>query len=343
MYKYPIKIPVNLVSIVLFFQLQISDLYAEDPDRTSIFNIGSAVDMTVIADISYLINNREVKELPAKVELNFSDNKLQLKATIEVRGNFRRNPNNCDFPPLRLRFDDSDIKGTVLAGNHNLKIVTHCRNKSNQFLQYLGKEFTTYQIYNIISPYSLKVKMVELTYIDEQNDISPILNKAFLIEDIDNLADEHNMKEYNEKLSEEDLDPDHLLQLSIFQFMIGNTDWIIPLSKNLKYLTDGEKYIPVPYDFDYTAIVGTDYSVGRTPSYLEKPLRKFKGPCYENSDLQTEFEEFRNKRESILNLISTSPALKSSSVKNMKNYIEEFYDIIDSEEKIAEYFQINCK
>jgi hypothetical protein len=343
MYKHLLRIPVIQVLIILFLQLQIGDSICGETDQTSIFYSEAVVEMSILADISYLINNREVVELPAKVVLNFDNNRLELKGTVEVRGNFRRNANNCDFPPLRLRFDDSEIKGTALDGNHNLKIVTHCRNKSNQFLQYLGKEFTTYQIYNIISPYSLKVKMVNITYIDEQNDIKPILNKAFLIEDIDYLADNHNMKECDEKLLEEDLDPDLLLQLTVFQFMIGNTDWIIPLAKNLKFITDGEGYIPVPYDFDYTAIVGTDYSVGSTPSFLEPPLRKFKGPCYDINDLHSEFEKFRDKRNPILNLISSSPYLKSSSGKNMKNYIEEFYDIIDSEEKIGEYFQINCK
>ena len=343
MYKNLIKIPVILILIMIILQLQMGMSLGNEPDHTSIFNVESVVEMSILADISHLINNREIKELPAKVILNFDNRTLELNGTVEVRGNFRRDANNCDFPPLRLRFDDREIKDTALDGNHNLKIVTHCKNKSNQFIQYMGKEFTTYKIYNILSPYSLQVKMVNITYIDEQNDFNPIHNKAFLIEDIDNLADNHDMKEYDEKLYEEDIDPDFLLHLSIFQFMIGNTDWIIPLSKNLKFITDGEQYIPIPYDFDYTAIVGTDYSTAGTPSILVQPVRKFKGACYNINDLQAEFEKFRDKQESILNLISSSPHLKSSSIKNMKNYIEEFYDIIDSEEKIGENFQINCK
>ena len=343
MYKHLIKIPVELILILVFLQLQIVDSRGNETGQISIFNIESVVEMSILADISYLINNREVEKLPAKVVLNFDNNNLEFNGTVEVRGNFRRNANNCDFPPLRLRFEDSEIKGTLLNGNHNLKIVTHCKNKSNQFIQYMGKEYTTYKIFNILSPYSLKVKMVKITYIDEQNDFKPIQNKAFLIEDIDNLADDHNMKEYDEKLEEKDADQDILLQLSVFQFMIGNTDWIIPLAKNLKFITDGERFIPVPYDFDYTAIVGTDYSIGSTPSILQPPVRRFKGPCYDLEDLQAEFEEFRDKQESILNLISASPHLKSSSAKNMKNYIEGFYDIIDSDNEIAEYFQINCE
>jgi len=185
--------------------------------------------------------------------------------------------------------------------------------------------------------------MVNITYIDEQNDIKTIQNEAFLIEDIDKLAQNHNLKEFDGKLSDAEVDQDILLQLSVFQFMIGNTDWIIALSKNLKFITDGNVYIPVPYDFDYTGIVGTNYNLGGGFSILVPPERKFKGPCFDKSILEAEFEKFRHKREPIENLISNSLLLKSSSKKNMKNYIDEFYEIIGSEEKIAEYFQNDCK
>ena len=343
MYKHNSKILVSLLSRFGIITPETVKSWGNEFDETYIFNIKSIVEMSIMADMSHLINNREIQALPAKVVLNFDNTELELNATVEVRGNFRRDANNCDFPPLRLRFKDSEIKGTVLDGNHNLKIVTHCKNKSSQFLQYIAKELTAYKIYNLISPYSLKVKMVNITYIDEQNKINPIQNQAFIIEDIDKLAENHNMKEFDGKLSEEEVDQDILLQVSLFQFMIGNTDWIIPLSKNLKFITDGATYIMVPYDFDYTAFVGTNYNIGGGHSALVSPVRKFKGPCYDMSELESEFKKFRDKRESILNLISNSPSLKSSSKKNTKNYIDEFYNIISSEEKIGEYFQINCK
>jgi len=343
MNKYTRIISICPLILLLLFHFPSGKSWCNDLDQSYLFDIKSSVELSIKADISHLINNREVQELPAKVVFSYDNTKLELNGTVEVRGNFRRDPKNCDFPPLRLRFKDSEIKGTVLDGNHNLKIVTHCKDKSNQFLQFIAKELTTYQIYNLISPYSLKVKMVNITYIDEQNDLKTILNEAFLIEDIDRLAEDHNMKEYEGNLSDEEVDQDILLQLSVFQFMIGNTDWIIPLSKNLKFITDGEVYIPVPYDFDYTAIVGTNYNIGGGISYLVPPERKFKGPCYDTSTLAAEFEEFKDKRESILNLVSTSPLLKAASKKNMKNYIDEFFEIIGSEEKIGEYFQINCK
>lgn len=343
MLKHTGILPINLLLVLLLFHLPSGKSWCNGLEQSYLFDIESQVDLSITADISYLINNREIQELPAKVAFSYDNTKLELNGTVEVRGNFRRDAKNCDFPPLRLRFNDSEIKGTVLDGNHNLKIVTHCKDKSNQFLQYLAKELTTYKIYNLISPYSLKVKMVNITYIDEQNEIKTIQNGAFLIEDIDKLAENQNMKEYDGKLSDTEVDQDNLLQLSVFQFMIGNTDWIIALSKNLKFITDGEVYIPVPYDFDYTAIVGTNYNVGGGISILVPPVRKFKGPCYDTSTLEAEFDKFNHKRNSILDLVSNSLLLKSSSKKNMKNYIDEFYEIISSEEKIDEYFQINCK
>jgi len=307
-----------------------------------LFDIESNITMSIEADIEHLIENREIEVLPAQITLSLDDATLRFNGTIEVRGNFRRDANNCDFPPLRLRFEDEEIKNTLLEGNHNLKLVTHCRDRSKEFLQFMAREYTTYKIYNLISPYSLKVKNIDIIYTDKNGKLKPIANQAFLIEDIDCLARQFDMKEFEGKLEDSDVDQDVLLQLSVFQFMIGNTDWIIPLSKNLKFITDGSTYITIPYDFDYTAIVGTDYSLGGRHTILPTPIRKYKGPCPELSDLRTEFSRFEEKRGAIEAFIDQSVLLKPGSKKNMKNYIKEFYDIIHSENQIGRHFQVNC-
>ncbi|MGD9328291.1 MAG: hypothetical protein PVH48_04930, partial [Cyclobacteriaceae bacterium] len=66
MQKHLTRIPIELVLILVFFQLHIVDSRGNETNQTSIFNIESVVEMSILADISYLINNREVKKLPAK-------------------------------------------------------------------------------------------------------------------------------------------------------------------------------------------------------------------------------------------------------------------------------------
>lgn len=311
-------------------------------DQFTIFDNDIQVELIIEADFKYLIDNREIIALPAKVRITAGDTICDLEATIEVRGNFRRDARNCDFPPLRLRFEERTINGTLLEGNDNLKIVTHCKEGSKQFQQFIAREYTTYQLYNVLSPYSLKVKMVDVTYIDVNGGLEPIEDQAFLIEDIDNLARMNWMTEFEGKVNENEIERANLLRVSVFQYMIGNSDWIIEFSKNLKFLKGDENMLIIPYDFDYTAMVGADYTIGGRGTYLYPPERIYKGPCFELNELQAEFEYLRDRRDELIEVITESPYLKSGSKSGMKNYIIEFFGIINSDEQVTKNFFVNC-
>ena len=311
-------------------------------EQTSIFDITSTVKLSIETDVEHLILNREIMQIPARILVTTDNAERSFNASVEVRGNFRRDASNCDFPPLRLRFDDNDIKGTLFDGNPNIKIVTHCKENSRKFIEYMGREYTTYKLYNLLNPYSLKVKMVEITYIDDKDHLEPMSNQAFLIEDISHLATRHNMKEIEGTFSEADIDKDNLLQVSVFQFMIGNTDWIIPFSKNLKFIQDDKRILLVPYDFDYTALVASDYSRENGQSVLAAPVRMYKGPCLEAAEFEKEFDRLKRKEEDLIALISSSLYLKPKSKSDMIEYLHEFYSIIGKPGKFKKYFQEKC-
>jgi len=337
------KIIFTLLLLTVFSISFLNQTANASDEQTLIFDIESPVSISIKADLGQLINNREIIQIPAKIVVIAENIEHNFEGSIEVRGNFRRAAENCDFPPLRLLFSQTDIERTIFDGNMNVKLVTHCKENSSRFIQYMGKEYTTYKLYNLLSPYSLKVKMVDITYIDDKDQLKTMNNQAFIIEDVNHLAAHYNMKEFEGKLSADDIQKENLLQLSVFQFMIGNTDWIIPLSKNLKFIRDDDRTLAVPYDFDYTALVDPDYSIGGGYSILSTPVRKYKGPCYEIDELEAEFVRLKGKKEELLDIISESPYLKRKSKSTMKNYITEFFTIIESREKVADYFQYICK
>jgi len=312
-------------------------------DQKTIYDIESPVKISIKADFDHIINNREIEQLPAEILVTIDDNSEKIDAFIEVRGNFRRKKENCDFPPIRMRLNEGEVEESIFGGNKNIKIVTHCKEKSNQFLQFMAKEYTVYKIHNVIATYSFKVKMVEITYIDENDKVKPITREAFIIEDVEHLAKRYHMYEFEGRLTADSIDHDNLLTTSVFQFMIGNTDWLIQFSKNLKFIRDENKTILVPYDFDYTALVGTDYTLEGGYTVLMFPQRTFKGPCYGMGELEAEFNRLTDKKDEIMQIISTSAYLKSKSKSEMKNYINEFFSIIKSKEKVKQYFLSRCK
>ena len=337
--------PLHLFFLLFYLQVSLanSNPFIEDQeDKKTIFDVESSVKISITSDIHHIVNNREIEKIPAKIQVTSEELSGEMEGSIEARGNFRRKKESCDFPPIRIRLKKGDVEKSIFRGNRNIKIVTHCKEKSNQFLQFMAREYTTYKIHNLISDYSFQVKMVEITYIDENEKAKPITSQAFIIEDVEYLAKRHDMKEFEGKLTEDSIDHDNLLTTSVFQFMIGNTDWLIPFAKNLKFLRDKNKTVLVPYDFDYTALVATDYSIGGNPVILMPPQRTYKGPCYEMDELQAEFNRFVDKKDEILDLISNSPYLKSKTKSEMKSYINEFYSIIKSEKKVEEYFRSKC-
>ena len=313
-------------------------------ESTSIFDIESEITVRVKSDISGLISNNFTDENFTSAQIIFKINgeDILFDSKINTRGNFRRDTSNCDFPPLKLKFKKENIKNTILHGNSTIKIVTHCKSEIPEFEQFIMREYMTYKIYNIITPFSLKVKLVSIIYEDINGSSQPITKSAFLIEDIDHLAKRNKMKEYEKVINYDSLNRENAIQLSIFQYMIGNSDWIVQMSKNLKFVSDGESIIAIPYDFDYTALVGTDYSLDGNSTFLSTPERDYKGACFTTKDLENDIIKYKDKKKEIMKLISSSKVLDYNSKQHMKLYISEFYRILNSESKLAASIQENC-
>ena len=80
------------------------------------------------------------------------------------------------------------------------------------------------------------------------------------------------------------------VRLSVFQYMVGNTDWSMVRFHNAEVLQNSEGvYVPVPYDFDWTGFVSPRYArpnerrghqerkAADLPGFLSRKLRLFHG------------------------------------------------------------------
>ena len=129
---------------------------------------------------------------PAQIE--FTDDlgqKHTLAMTVERRGITRQKV--CRYPPIKLRFEKDAVKGTTFRGQKNLKMVTHC-NRGAIFVQYYLKEMLAYQMYNLITDFSFRVRPLSVTYIDSENGEAREPLFAFLIEDDSDVAKRNGQK-----------------------------------------------------------------------------------------------------------------------------------------------------
>ncbi len=115
-----------------------------------------------------------------------------LDVKIRARGNYRRA--HCYFPPLKVKIKKAAAKGTIFKGNKEIKLVMPCV-QSTSSLDNIVKEYMAYKIYEVISPFHFKTRMVDLEYVEFRGKKSKVHNiKGFLIEDIDKVAKRENSK-----------------------------------------------------------------------------------------------------------------------------------------------------
>jgi hypothetical protein len=250
---------------------------------------------------------------------------------IKARGEVRRKI--CFFPPFELNFKKSDPDVRYTGEMNKLKVVTQCRN-SKIYEQYILKEYLCYRMYNLLTDYSYKVRIVEIKFTDSAGKIKPYTNYGFIIETNDHLCD--RIKAFpvdikGIKMNQTDFDAVNLM--SVYQFMIGNTDWDLPSLHNIRLfkLQDYKRLAPVPitYDLDYAGMVNTDYAIPH-PRFNNTTVRErvYMGYCIPANSFKPIFDLFIEKESQFNSLIDNCTYLNKFNKGDMHNYLKEFYSII---------------
>ncbi len=199
--------------------------------------------------------------------------RLGLKAGISVRGKFRRRV--CEFPPIRLEFSKKELRSKGFLPLDNMKLVTHCLDDSLS-QERMAREYLIYRMYQSLSPYAFRAQFSKVDYLD--NDPSkPVLTQyGILLEDDLVLAQRMGLEQADTlNLGPSDFPEDMVDVHALFQYLIGNTDWSLAMSRNMNLLADkgSGRYILVPYDFDFAGFVNASYAIPN-PDFKLKSLRQ---------------------------------------------------------------------
>lgn len=259
-----------------------------------------------------------------------------LKIGISKRGLTRRDK-VCAFPPLKLWFDKDQRKGTPFRGQGSLKMVTHCKT-SEGYQQYYIREYLIYRMYNLITPYSFRVRPMMVTYLDTERDSKPLERFGFLIEDIDDVAERNGLKELEiPKISPRKLDLDETGNFMLFQYLIGNLDWSAtsgpdPVecchnSKLIGLSPDMAPVFSIPYDFDYSGLVNARYA-GTSEQLPVGSIRQrlYRGFCIHNQAIRPALNLFRDQRQNIMDLFNRETLLTNKVRSRAMKYLDGFYD-----------------
>lgn len=259
-----------------------------------------------------------------------------LAIQLSPRGITRLKREVCQFPPLRVKFQRPPGPGSIFAGQKQLKLVTHCRAAAS-FQQYLLLEYSTYLMYNRLTPASFRVRLAMIDYVDEAN--RPITTRlGYFLEDIDDVAARNAMRRAvtGDRILSSQLSRPDAARVALFEYMIGNQDWSMRAgpagevcchNSRLLVRTAGGPLMPVPYDFDFSGLVNAPYSVA--PDGTSVVRRRYMGFCAHNADALAIAAALRSQRMPLLSVLNEI-SLDEPARRRAAAYLGGFFnDIAD--------------
>ncbi len=268
---------------------------------------------------------------------------VEREVRIRTRGNFRKD--YCNFPPIRISFSpEKDTTPPVIPA---LKLVTHCRD-SDPFEKYVLKEYLAYRFYNLITDWSLRARLLEVSYIDSRGKTEPVTRYAFVIESekqIEHRLDGRFLEDREVSIIRTDYETCN--RLALFEYMIGNTDWQVLKQHNIEVFQfkDSTSYrpVPIPYDFDYSGLVNAYYAVPHDDLPIETVTeRLYLGSCIHETEFQRFFSWYIEMKPQFMGLVNDFHLLGEREQREVRDYLEGFYEIISDERLAKTHIMSEC-
>ena len=325
--------------------------------KQPLFADDGLLEVTITAPLSTIMTERPTEEeLPGT--LSYVDpeaGKVSLDIEIRTRGRYRQQEDVCPFAPLRLDFKKDQTKDTLFHKTNKVKLVTHCRDHSERYSQGVLREHLAYRILNTMTDKSFRVRLLRVTYVDTDGKRDDRVNFAFLIEHDERLAKRLDLEVSDQRRTTvEALDSRHTNIGSVFQYLIGNTDFSPILSAAgepcchnyilLRPEDEGEgELLAVPYDFDMSGIVYAKHATPN-PRFKLRDVRErlYRGRCANNEYLDDTLQAYRDRRPDIDRLISESQYMTNKTKTLIRTYIKDFYKAIDNPKTVKSRLRDKC-
>jgi len=319
-----------------------------------LFTSNEILDVTIRAPFTTIMRDRWVNEdQPATLTYNDAvSGEVTVDLGIRARGRFRRQNTTCKWAPLRLNFKKPTVKDTVFAGSNKLKLVTHCRKGSVVYSQALLSEHLAYRIFNLLTDSSFRVRLMRVTYVDTDKNDRENTTFAFVIEHKNQVARRIGLK-VNDTPSTQIgyLDGPHTNLSSIFQYLIGNTDFS-PIRAAPgetcchNYVLFGAKkshILPIPYDFDMAGIVSAPYAEPN-PNFKLRNVRQrlYRGRCANNEHVASSVQTFIDRKDGIYDLVTSNEFYRANIRRETLRFLDEFYRTIESTKMVQSQLVSKC-
>ena len=301
--------------------------------------------VTLEFDFAQLMRGKEGNTLqPAKFRYVDKTGKSQeIAVEVKPKGHSRRKI--CDIPPIKVKFPPEFLAANNLQPLQTLEMVVFCKNEHG-FEQYVLREYAAYRLYSILTENSLRVQLLKIKFKEVGAKQASAEGYAFFVEPEEELAQRLQGKLVESlRISPRGLEARDFDVLSLFEFMIGNTDWYVDNRHNLFTLSiPGDTMLTaVPFDFDYSGFVHTPYALPAERLNIPNvTARYFLGLCRRPDDWIATLLLFKTKKAELLDFCQHFSPFSKDSRKYTIQYLEGFFELLDNPKQVQERIVEHC-
>jgi hypothetical protein len=328
---------------------------------TQLFKDEAPLRITLTAPWPALVQGAKhsIAPYPATLTLTDAGGAAQSFAIqVRARGQSRRTM-YCAFPPILLTFDKPAMEGSLFKGQKKLKLVTYCRPDAD-YEQRIMLEYLVYKLYNLVTPFSLRVRAAEVTYRTGPADAGTT-RFGYLIEDENKLADRNGddaLTAASLQVTPAQLDATATTRAAMLEYMIGNLDWAFLASApgetcchNIRLMgaenatpATARAVTPIPYDFDSSGFVDAPYAQPPPGIPVEAVTeRYFRGYCAMSAQVPAVAQEFLAHRAEMKAMVDGQPQLTPRFRDKADGYLDQFFAVLSDEGRLQREVIRHCR
>lgn len=283
------------------------------------------------APMQSIIEEKKKSDQAYKAILSWkTDGGAWLNAGLKLKHRGKTRRRICDMPPLSLDFAKDTLQRMGLNPEYDkFKLVTHCKN-NKEAEKILLKEYLIYQLFQVVQPVYFRAKLLNIHYLNPAIPDVDSANYAFIIESNDQMAQRGGGIDYETfNFDQTRLKREELLDLAMFQYMIGNTDWKISIRHNIKIVGRPDStFSAVPYDFDYSGLVNAPYAVPNPDFFLSSVKdRYFMLEDVSEQELVKVAQNYSKKKKNIYRVVDSFKLLSKDDREEVKDFLEQFFEM----------------
>lgn len=300
--------------------------------------------LIIETDVRQLVNQKYTEEYQPAVFRMVREEGDTATWTIKLRTRGNRRKDVCEFPPLKLNFDDTPLLQQGYLPFDKIKIANQCRPTAT-FADYIIKEYLAYRLYQVVTPVSFRARLVQVTYIDSGRHNRESELFVILLEPEEELTTRLQAAPVEQSVTHPaHLDRESANRLYLFQYMIGNTDWHVPNRHNLitVKLPGINRIVPIPYDFDYAGMVGAPYAVPHEALPIKDVRQRYnKGEMMDPAALEQLTVQFKKLGPELVAVCESVNNISGRAAKDARQYIDFFLEMLDNPRLMENVFVKN--